>query len=56
MHSYFASQCEDCLVATTDYGMELTAVVAKENVMGCQFHPEKSGTVGLGILSAFSEF
>lgn len=56
VHSYFASQCEDCLVATTDYGMELTAVVAKENVMGCQFHPEKSGTVGLGILSAFSEF
>ena len=55
VHSYYASDCEDSLVATTEYGIELTAVAANGNVMGCQFHPEKSGKVGLGILSAFAE-
>jgi glutamine amidotransferase len=42
-------------VATSEYGANLTAVVAKGNVFGCQFHPEKSGEVGLKILKAFSE-
>ena len=55
VHSYYAIDCDDSLVATTEYGRELTAVVAKDNVMGCQFHPEKSGKVGLSILSAFAE-
>lgn len=55
VHSYYASDCEDSLIATTEYGIELTAVAANGNVMGCQFHPEKSGKVGLGILSAFAE-
>lgn len=55
VHSYFASGCDDSLVATAEYGRELTAVVAKGNVMGCQFHPEKSGRVGLNILRAFCE-
>lgn len=55
VHSFYASGCDDSLVATTEYGRELTAVVAKDNVMGCQFHPEKSGSVGLKILRAFSE-
>ena len=55
VHSYYAADCEDSLVATTEYGIELTAVAASGNVMGCQFHPEKSGKVGLGILSAFAE-
>ena len=55
VHSYYAAGCEDSLIATTEYGIEMTAVVAEGNVMGCQFHPEKSGSVGLGILSAFSE-
>ena len=55
VHSYYASDCEDSLVATAEYGIELTAVAAYGNVMGCQFHPEKSGKVGLGILSAFAE-
>lgn len=55
VHSYYASDCEDSLVATTEYGIELTAVAANGNVMGCQFHPEKSGKVGLGIMSAFAE-
>lgn len=55
VHSFYADECEDSLVATTEYGKELTALVAKDNVIGCQFHPEKSGAVGLGILKAFSE-
>ncbi|MBQ9664341.1 MAG: imidazole glycerol phosphate synthase subunit HisH [Oscillospiraceae bacterium] len=55
VHSFYAADCEESLVATTEYGKELTAVVARENVMGCQFHPEKSGPVGLRILKAFAE-
>ena len=55
VHSYYAANCEESLVATTEYGVELTAVAASGNVMGCQFHPEKSGKVGLDILSAFAE-
>ena len=55
VHSFYAADCEESLVATTEYGRELTALVAKENVMGCQFHPEKSGRVGLSILRAFAE-
>ncbi len=54
VHSYYAAGCEDSLVATTEYGHELTALVARDNVMGCQFHPEKSGPVGLSILRAFA--
>ena len=53
VHSYFARGCEDSLLATAEYGKPLTAAVAKDNVMGCQFHPEKSGEVGLNILRAF---
>ncbi len=55
VHSFYAVDCEDSLIATAEYGPELTAIVGKENVMGCQFHPEKSGTVGLNILRAFCE-
>ena len=55
VHSYFASRCQEDVVAVTEYGKELTAAVAKGNVMGCQFHPEKSGDVGLNILRAFCE-
>jgi len=55
VHSYYASDCEDSVIATAEYGIELTAAVAKDNVMGCQFHPEKSGDVGLKILKAFCE-
>ena len=55
VHSYSAVGCEDSLVATAEYGEEITAMVQKDNVMGCQFHPEKSGTVGLAILKAFCE-
>ena len=55
VHSYFATDCQDSVIATAEYGKELTAAVAKDNVMGCQFHPEKSGKVGLSILKAFCE-
>lgn len=55
VHSYFAADCADSVIATAAYGRELTAAVARGNVMGCQFHPEKSGGVGLAILKAFCE-
>ena len=55
VHSYYAQDCDDSLCATTEYGKELTAAVAKDNVYGCQFHPEKSGAVGMKILRAFSK-
>ena len=55
VHSFYAADCDECLIATAEYGKELTAVVASENVMGCQFHPEKSGKVGLRILKNFCE-
>ncbi len=55
VHSFYAANCQDSLVATAEYGAPLTAAVAKNNVFGCQFHPEKSGNVGLDILRAFCE-
>lgn len=55
VHSYYAADCDDFVVATAEYGPELTAAVAKGNVWGCQFHPEKSGKVGLAILKAFAK-
>lgn len=56
VHSYFASGCDESLLASTEYGAPLTAAVALGNVSGTQFHPEKSGDVGLSILKAFSEW
>ena len=53
VHSFFATGCEDSLAATTNYYIDMTAAVARGNVCGCQFHPEKSGEVGLSILRAF---
>ena len=55
VHSFYASDCADTTVATAEYGAPLTAAVARGNVYGCQFHPEKSGAVGLKILKAFAE-
>lgn len=55
VHSYYAAECEDFTTATAEYGAELTASVENGNVYGCQFHPEKSGEVGLNILRAFCE-
>ncbi len=55
VHSYSAVNCGDSLLAVTEYGADLTACVGSGNVFGCQFHPEKSGEVGLRILKAFCE-
>lgn len=55
VHSYWAADCEESTTAVTEYGAKLTASVQRENVYGCQFHPEKSGEVGLNILKAFCE-
>lgn len=55
VHSFYAADCEENTIATAEYGADLTAAVADKNVMGCQFHPEKSGKVGLEILRAFSQ-
>ena len=55
VHSYCAVDCDGALIATTEYGAQITAAVAKDNVYGMQFHPEKSGNVGMNILKAFCE-
>lgn len=54
VHSYYAKPSPS-VIATTEYGATLSAAVAKDNVFGCQFHPEKSGKVGLSILKAFCD-
>lgn len=55
VHSFYGTKCEADTIAATDYGAPLTAIVARDNVYGTQFHPEKSGDVGLSILRAFCE-
>lgn len=55
VHSYYAAGCEASLAAISDYSIPITAAVEKGNVFGCQFHPEKSGEVGLRILKRFCE-
>ena len=55
VHSFYAAECEESTLATTEYGADLTAAAANGNVYGCQFHPEKSDTIGLNILRAFVE-
>ena len=56
VHSYYGAHCGEALLATAEYGADLTAAVGRRNVVGCQFHPEKSGDVGLSILRAFMEW
>ena len=55
VHSYYAETPAEYVIATTEYGVEMTAAVQKDNVYGCQVHPEKSSEVGLSILKAFCE-
>ena len=55
VHSFYAENCADSVAAITDYGIPITAAVEKDNIFGCQFHPEKSGNVGLEILKRFCE-
>lgn len=54
VHSFHAANCP-CVTATAEYGIPVTAAVGRDNVYGCQFHPEKSGPVGLTILKSFCE-
>ena len=54
VHSFYGANCKD-VIATAEYGASLTAAVGKANVYGCQFHPEKSGAVGLNLLRAVCE-
>ena len=56
VHSFYGADCGDAVIAATEYGAPLTAAVGKGNVVGCQFHPEKSGSVGLAILRGFCEW
>ncbi len=55
VHSYYAKNCADSLVADSEYEVSVPALVNKANIFGAQFHPEKSGDIGLKILKAFSE-
>lgn len=55
VHSFYGAKCDENVIATAEYGADLTAAVSDKNVFGCQFHPEKSGDVGLNILKAFCE-
>ncbi len=55
VHSFYGVDCEENITATAEYGIPITASVQKDNIFGCQFHPEKSGNVGLSILRAFCE-
>ena len=55
VHSYYATDCENSLVASSDYGVQVPGVVQNANVYGTQFHPEKSGAAGLRIVKAFAE-
>ena len=55
VHSFHGTGCDESVIATAEYGIDITAAVRSGNVWGCQFHPEKSGKVGLAILKAFCE-
>lgn len=56
VHSYYAVPEDKGVVLTsTDYGVEFTSSVSKDNIMACQFHPEKSQKTGLKLLKNFSE-
>jgi len=53
VHSYYLKAEEDIVTATADYGVSIHASVAKGNLWACQFHPEKSGKVGIALLENF---
>ena len=56
VHSYYTDVPEKYLDVTADYGLPIPAMIHKGSVFGCQFHPEKSGQVGLEILRNFKEY
>lgn len=55
VHSFYGRDCEESTIATSMYGIKITGAVRSGSVYGTQFHPEKSGDVGLNILRAFME-
>lgn len=55
VHSFYADRCSECITSYTEYYAPVTASVCRDNIYGCQFHPEKSGQVGLNILKSFCE-
>lgn len=55
VHSYYGKNCDENLLAVSEYDVSVPAVVNNKNVYGMQFHPEKSGEKGLMLLKAFSE-
>ncbi len=57
VHSYYVAPEDESIIATTtDYGVEFTSMVWKDNVFATQFHPEKSQAIGLKVLANFGEF
>ena len=54
VHSYFTDVPSQYIDVTADYSIEVPAMIHKDNVYGAQFHPEKSGDIGLGILEKFA--
>lgn len=53
VHSYYAEAAPEDIVATSDYGIDFPAIVARRSLLGMQFHPEKSQAVGLRLIEAF---
>lgn len=55
VHSFYGRECDESTIASSEYGVKITGAVRNGNIYGTQFHPEKSGDVGLNILKAFME-
>lgn len=56
VHSYFCDAPDDVVIATSDYGRDFAAIAGRDNVLGVQFHPEKSQTVGLAMVKSFVRY
>ena len=56
VHSYYLKAEEPIVTATTDYVVDIHASVQKDNLFACQFHPEKSGNIGLKLLKNFAQY
>lgn len=55
VHSFYARDCADSLIASSEYGVQVPGAVQNGNIYGAQFHPEKSGKAGLAMLDAFAQ-
>jgi glutamine amidotransferase len=56
VHSYFCDAPDEVVIATSDYGRDFAAIAARDNVIGVQFHPEKSQAVGLSMVQRFVRY